>query len=183
MGIALVGEVVGLFERVTPNPVASLWVMPALRKCSGLTGLVKVQRLLFFFHSALDLVVVNRPRAQHSALTLKRGEISESGIFVAETRRKGGAKVFSSGSRERVPTSRAKYAREMGHPAGNGAPGRARAHFARNRRTGTRMLWRTLVAVAPRKRSARKRWPWVLMATRSQPFFSTHLTISVAGSP
>src|SRR5579864_8408228 len=42
--------------------------------------------------------------------------------------------------------------------------------LARSSRTGTSTLCWTRLAVTPRKRSARKRWPWVLIATRSQPF-------------
>jgi Malate:quinone oxidoreductase (Mqo) len=58
-----------------------------------------------------------------------------------------------------------------------------RNYSARRRRTGTPMLCRTRVAVEPRNRSAKKRCPWVLIATRSQPFSFTHLMISSAGSP
>ncbi len=54
---------------------------------------------------------------------------------------------------------------------------------ARSRRTGTLILCWTREAVVPRKRSPRKRWPWVLMATKSHPLFSTHLMIWSAGSP
>src|SRR6202040_3565660 len=54
---------------------------------------------------------------------------------------------------------------------------------ARSRRTGTSTLCWTRLAVTPRKRSARKRWPWVLIATRSQPFSRTQRTISLTGSP
>ena len=43
-------------------------------------------------------------------------------------------------------------------------------HFALSSSNGVLMLWRTRVAVEPRNRSASKRWPWVLMATKSQPF-------------
>ena len=58
-----------------------------------------------------------------------------------------------------------------------------RTRCARSSSTGTLTLWRTRLEVVPRNKSARKRWPCVLMATRSQPFCSTHLTISSAGSP
>lgn len=56
-------------------------------------------------------------------------------------------------------------------------------YLARRSRTGTRMRCWTRVAVVPRKRSPRKRWPWVLIATKSHPLFSTQLMIWSAGSP
>src|ERR1700693_1408453 len=56
-------------------------------------------------------------------------------------------------------------------------------HFARRRRTGTLILCGTRLAVVPKTKSARKRCPCVLIATKSQPFCRIHLTISVAGSP
>ena len=45
-------------------------------------------------------------------------------------------------------------------------------HFARSKSTGTLMLCWTRLAVVPRNKSARKRWPWVLMATRSHRLFA-----------
>ena len=62
-------------------------------------------------------------------------------------------------------------------------PSDADCQRARRRSTGTLMLCWTRVAVVPRNRSARNRWPCVLMATKSHPLFSTHLMIWSAGSP
>jgi hypothetical protein len=55
--------------------------------------------------------------------------------------------------------------------------------LARSSKTGTLTRCWTRLAVVPRNRSARNRCPWVLIATKSQPFCFTHLTISVTGSP
>ena len=44
------------------------------------------------------------------------------------------------------------------------------SYLARIRSTGTSILCCTLVAVAPKNRSANKRCPWVLIATKSQCF-------------
>ena len=63
------------------------------------------------------------------------------------------------------------------------APATRAVYFARSSKTGTPMLCRTRLAVDPKNTSARNRWPCVLMATRSHPFFSTHLMICSAGSP
>ncbi len=57
------------------------------------------------------------------------------------------------------------------------------SYFARSSSTGTLTACCTRVAVVPRNRSARKRCPWVLIATRSHPFCCTHLMISLTGSP
>ena len=57
------------------------------------------------------------------------------------------------------------------------------AYFALSRSTGTLMLCWTRLAVVPRKMSARKRCPCVLIATRSHPFCLIHLMISSEGSP
>src|SRR3954464_8505206 len=56
-------------------------------------------------------------------------------------------------------------------------------HFALSSSTGTLTLCCTRLAVVPKNRSAKKRWPWVLIATRSQPFCFTQRMISFAGSP
>src|SRR5208337_2053538 len=92
------------------------------------------------------------------------------------------------------PRSSAAWAMELRDPSGLRRRGSGRndtlappqldmRHFARSRSTGTRILCWTWVAVVPRNKSARKRCPWVLMATRSQPFCWTHLMISLTGSP
>src|SRR6266508_1605687 len=56
-------------------------------------------------------------------------------------------------------------------------------YLTRKSRTGTVTLCCTRWAVAPRTRSAKKRRPCELMATRSQCFWLTQSTISVAGFP
>ncbi len=64
-----------------------------------------------------------------------------------------------------------------------GWSGRRLPYLARSMSTGTLILCWTLKAVAPRTRSATNWCPCVLIATRSQPSRSTHLMISLAGSP
>jgi len=58
-----------------------------------------------------------------------------------------------------------------------------RPHWARSRSTGTLIRCCTHLEVVPRNSSATNLCPCVLIATRSQPFSSTHLTISLPGSP
>jgi len=74
-------------------------------------------------------------------------------------------------------------ARSSGGQAACLAMGSPVPHFALSMSTGTLMLCWTLKAVAPRTRSAMSWCPCVLMATKSHPSRSTHLTISLAGSP
>src|SRR5258708_7256210 len=59
----------------------------------------------------------------------------------------------------------------------------ARIYRALSMRTGTLMWCWTRLAVAPGKRAAANWGPGGLLATRSQPFWWTHLMISLTGSP